>query len=116
MESNKDNKELWYKPAMMIFANISGWIAGPIILALIVGKWLDKKYNSEPWFFIGLTGVAFFISIFGILKILMKYIKDIESEAKSSKALGRPGSPGLAGSPDISKEMFREAKEKKDLK
>jgi F0F1-type ATP synthase assembly protein I len=88
MESNKDNKELWYKPAMMIFANISGWIAGPIILALIVGKWLDNKYDSDPWFFIGLTGVAFFISIFGILKILMKYIKDIEKEAREKREKG----------------------------
>ena len=73
---------------MMIFANISGWIAGPIILALIVGKWLDNKYDSDPWFFIGLTGVAFFISIFGILKILMKYIKDIEKEAREKREKG----------------------------
>ena len=72
---------------MVMFANISGWIVGPIILALIVGKYLDKKYDSDPWFFIGLTAVAFFISIFGILKILMKYIKEIEREAKEKKDL-----------------------------
>jgi len=85
MENYKNNNEVWYMPAIRMFANISGWIAGPIILALIVGKWLDKKYDSEPWFFIGLTGVAFFISIFGILKILMKYLKDIERETNIKK-------------------------------
>jgi len=84
---NKNNKQLWWQPAMVMFANISGWIVGPIILALIVGKYLDKKYDSDPWFFIGLTAVAFFISIFGILKILMKYIKEIEREAKEKKDL-----------------------------
>lgn len=70
-----------------MFANVSGWIACPIIIALFVGKWLDKKYNSEPWFFIGLTAIAFTISIGGILKILMKYLKDIEKEAKEKKDL-----------------------------
>ncbi|MFA6515409.1 MAG: AtpZ/AtpI family protein [Candidatus Paceibacterota bacterium] len=86
MENNK-TKELWWRPAMMMFANVSGWIAGPIIIALIVGKYLDKKYNSDPWFFLGLTAIAFFISIFSIVKIMMKYIKEIEKEAKEKKVL-----------------------------
>lgn len=89
----------------MIFTNISGWIAGPIIIALILGKYLDKKYNSDPWFFLGLTAVAFFISIFGIFKILMKYLKEIEREAKFNKV----------ESLDTSKEVFR-AKEKREQK
>ena len=72
---------------MMMFANVSGWIAGPIIIALIVGKYLDKKYNSDPWFFLGLTAIAFFISIFSIVRIMMKYIREIEKEAKEKKAL-----------------------------
>ena len=85
---NKDqNKELWWRPAMMMFANVSGWIAGPIIIALIVGKYLDKKYNTDPWFFLGLTAIAFFISIFSIVRIMMKYIREIEKEAKEKKAL-----------------------------
>jgi len=82
---NNQKKELWWRPAVMIFSNISGWIVGPIIIALILGKYLDKKYESEPWFFLGLTTIAFFISIFGILKILMKYLKEIEKEAKKNK-------------------------------
>jgi len=64
-----------------------GWIIGPIIIALVVGKYLDKKYSTTPWFFLGLTAIAFFISIFSILKILMKYIKDIESEINKEKEL-----------------------------
>jgi F0F1-type ATP synthase assembly protein I len=82
---SKQNKELWWRPGVMIFTNISGWIAGPIIIALILGKYLDKKYNSDPWFFLGLTAIAFFISIFGIVKILMKYLKEIEREAKEKR-------------------------------
>ena len=79
---NKNNKELWWKPAVMIFSNVSAWIAGPIILALVIGKYLDKRYDSAPWFFIGLTIIAFTVSIGAIWKILVKYIKEIEKEAQ----------------------------------
>jgi len=68
-----------------MFANISGCVAGPIILALFIGKYLDKRYNSEPWFFIGLTVIAFIVSIVSIWKILKKYIKEIEREAKEKR-------------------------------
>ena len=81
----KKVKDLWWKPAVTIFSNVSAWIAGPIILALILGKYLDKRYNSAPWFFIGLTILSFIISITAIWKILQKYIKEIEKEAKDKK-------------------------------
>ena len=86
---NEDNKtkELWYMPAVRMVAGASGWFAGPIIIALILGKYLDNKYDSDPWFLIGLTGVAFIFSIFGILKILTKYLKEIEREADEKKKL-----------------------------
>jgi len=85
MENDNKVKELWYMPAIKMFANVSGWIAGPIILALIVGKYLDRKYDSSPWFFLGLTAVAFTISIFGIVKIMTQYIREIEKEARNKK-------------------------------
>ena len=81
MDNNK-NKDLWWKPAVMIFSNVSAWIAGPIILALIVGKYLDRRYGTAPWFFIGLTILSFIVSIGAIWKILLKYIKDLEKEEK----------------------------------
>lgn len=71
-----------WEPAVAIFSQVSGWIAGPIILALIVGKALDTRFGTKPWIFIGLTGFAFIVSIFGIMKILNKYLKDIEKEKK----------------------------------
>ena len=42
MESNK--KEVpWWQPALTVGSQVTGWIAGPIILALFAGKWLDKR-------------------------------------------------------------------------
>ena len=85
MDKKKDN--LWWKQAVLTFGNISGWIIGPIIIALFVGKYLDKRYGSAPWFFLGLTGLAFLVSIIGIWKILKKYLAEIEKEAKQKKQL-----------------------------
>lgn len=75
----------WYAQALQVFVSVSGWIAGPIIGALFLGKWLDKKYDSEPWLFLACIGLAFAISSFGIVKITLAYIKKIEKEAQDKK-------------------------------
>jgi F0F1-type ATP synthase assembly protein I len=66
----------------MIFANITGWIVAPVVLALILGKYLDKRFLTAPWFFLGLTIAAFFVTIFGILRLLKRYLKEMEEDKK----------------------------------
>ena len=78
---NKSQKP-WWQPGLIVFAEVTGWIAVPIIIALFLGRYLDEKYNSEPWFFLGLTGVAFIISCTGMVVVAGKYIKQIEKESK----------------------------------
>jgi F0F1-type ATP synthase assembly protein I len=70
----------WWKSGVEIFTAVSGWIAGPIIGALILGKYLDTRFDTKPWIFLGLTGLAFFISIFGIVKVVSKYMSRLEVE------------------------------------
>ena len=78
-------KKPFWQPALEIAVQVSAWIAGPIIIALFVGRWLDKKYNSEPWLFLACVGLAFLISSYGIVKISLNYIKKIEKEAQDKK-------------------------------
>ena len=71
---------------MLLFGRLSGWIAGPIIAALFIGKWLDKKYDSEPWIFLASVGIAFIISSVGIVreaKIVMNKIIEDEKKKKN---------------------------------
>ncbi len=70
---------------MEIFTQVSGWIAAPVILALVAGKALDTHFGTKPLIFIGLTGVAFLISSFGIVKVVGRYMKKIEEESKDKK-------------------------------
>lgn len=75
----------FWQPAILIFAQVTGWIAVPIVIALYVGRWLDNRYDSEPWLFIASMAVAFIISSIGIVRVTLGYIKKIEKEAKQNK-------------------------------
>ena len=78
----KDKKKLDWKPAFQIFSQVSTWVVVPIILALIIGKALDSHFGTDPWIFLGSTGFAFLISSYGIVRVVMKYMKTIEKEIK----------------------------------
>lgn len=91
--NNQDNKDInklpqgngpWWKPAMVIFSEISTWIAVPVILAVIAGKALDKHYNTGHFLLIILTVVAFAISAFGIVKAVRKFSAKIKKEEEKN--------------------------------
>lgn len=87
MEEGKP-KIPWWEPGMVLFARLSGWIAGPIIAAVFIGKWLDERYHSAPWLFLGVVGVAFIVSSIRIVreaKDMMNKIIEDEKKKKEEK-------------------------------
>lgn len=98
METNKnageelnnmvDKKEIlkaWWQPALIIFARFSSWIFGPVVIALFVGKWLDKKYGTEPKLLLGTVGFAFIISVVGLLRTAKEEYKKVNKKDKDKK-------------------------------
>ena len=89
MEAEKSNKNIdknyWWRIGLKIFAESSGWIAIPVIGALFLGKWLDDKYQTEPLYFLSITGIAFIISTIGIARLGMRYIREIEKGEKKER-------------------------------
>lgn len=75
----------WWQQGLVVFSEVTGWIVGPIIAALFLGRHLDNKYGTEPWWFLGLTGVAFIISSAGIVSITFRYLKQIKELEKEKK-------------------------------
>lgn len=85
MDKKSNERAPWWQPALVLFVKLSGWIAGPIILGVILGKWLDRKYGTEPWLFLITVGVSFFLSMFGIVRDSLREMKKIEEQAKKEK-------------------------------
>lgn len=84
MNNNRQQSE-WKRLGLMMWAQASGWIAGPVVAALLVGRWLDDKYDSKPWYFLSLTILAFILSSVGITLVGIRYMKKIEQEDKKLK-------------------------------
>jgi len=87
-------EKAWWEPAVEIFGRVSAWIVVPVIFSLVLGKHLDRRYGTSPWIFLSLTAVAFFISIFGIVKTVRAYIRKIESEDQKAKTGENNGKSG----------------------
>lgn len=75
-------EKAWWQPALAVFGEITGWLVAPILGSLWLGKYLDQQFDSDPWFYLGLTAVAFIITIIGLVRIGSKYIKQMESEKR----------------------------------
>ncbi len=71
--------------ALRVMVNISGWIAFPVIIGLFLGRWLDKRFETEPWLFLATIGVCFLISIYGLVINALKEFKKIEKEYADEK-------------------------------
>jgi F0F1-type ATP synthase assembly protein I len=84
-KQNMNNTGPWWKDGVQIFTQVSVWIVVPILLALFVGKSLDAHFGTKPIIFLILAGVGFLFSCFGIVRVVRKYLKEIQnlSEKKS---------------------------------
>ncbi|MCX6790580.1 MAG: AtpZ/AtpI family protein [Candidatus Gribaldobacteria bacterium] len=76
-----DNKE-FQRQGLQLFFQLSGWLIGPIVIALLVGQWLDQKYQTKPWIFFSCLMVAFICTCVGIVKESRQFIKDLENQGK----------------------------------
>ncbi len=75
----------WWQPAMVLFVELGGWIAAPIIGAMFIGTWLDEKYDTEPMLYFASVAVAFIISTIGIVKTAIKAMNDMTAAENQEK-------------------------------
>ena len=74
-QQNLNTRGPWWKPGMQVFSEVSTWIVVPVVVALIAGKALDKHYETSPFIFLSLTGIAFLFSCFKIVRVVKNYMK-----------------------------------------
>jgi len=89
MPENSQHREepdgSWWRPAVAIFGEVTGWIVVPIIGALYLGRYLDERNGTANLYFLGLTFLAFIISSIGIGIVGVKYIRSIEVSSTKEK-------------------------------
>lgn len=85
MSAGDPNTNKAWSIAIRTMSIASAWIVGPVLLGLVIGKWLDRKYSSGPWLMIISLSFFFLVSMFGIAKNALKEYRKIEEEAKKNK-------------------------------
>lgn len=79
MQQPNENKGPWWKAGVRMFSDISTWIIVPIIGALTLGKYLDRRFDTEPTLLLILSGLSFLITAYGILKTVRAYTKNLKN-------------------------------------
>ena len=80
-------KDNYLAISLRVLASITAWIAGPVIIGVFVGRWLDNKYHTEPLLLLVTIGFCFLISMYGLVINALKEFKKIEIEAEVEKKL-----------------------------
>ena len=68
---NKDTA--YYRLGFKIFADLTGIIAVPAVLAALLGKWLDARYQTSPRYILILFVLAFLFTASLIVKKAKRY-------------------------------------------
>ena len=87
LSSKNNDKEIWLKPGIEVFAQITAMIAGPIIFALYLGEWLDNKYQTTNKYLLICVGIAFVITNTGLVLMTLKAKKKLAEKSESEKEL-----------------------------
>lgn len=90
MDKNSDTNSPWWQPHLVLFFELSGWIAIPVLIGVYAGRWLDGRYDTEPWLFLISVGVAFIISMVGIVTKTVKLMDKITKENKKDEERRKP--------------------------
>lgn len=87
MEKRQDNKltEAWWKPALALFLRLSSWVAAPVLLGTFLGKYLDKRLDSEPLMLIAVVSFSFLISMYGLIKETTKEYRKISKTERDKQ-------------------------------
>lgn len=81
----KKQEKAWWQPGLMIFARSLSWLAGPVIISVFLGKWLDTKFGTDPWLLVISVGIAFIVSMVGIIGESTKQFKEIEKDGRQEE-------------------------------
>lgn len=86
---NKNNQlkrdKSWMRPALSMFARLNALVVIPVIIAIILGKWLDKKYGTEPWLLFATATIAFIFTMIALARRTQVEFKKLDESANNKQ-------------------------------
>ena len=83
MKEKKDNSFGWL--ALSFAWELGYSIVVPLVLLALLGRWLDKKFNSSPLFFLSFVVFSVFLTSFIVYRKYRTVVKEIEKREEKSK-------------------------------
>jgi F0F1-type ATP synthase assembly protein I len=77
-----NNKSSFPWKSLNLALSLAGIVVIPLVLAALAGRWLDNRFGTWPWIFLGMTLFVFVISNIFIVFRSMKAMQEIEQEGK----------------------------------
>ncbi len=72
-------------PGTKLALSMSGWLVGPVVIATVLGHFLDQRYGTKPWFFLISLGLAFTLSSIGLVRTVSETLKELGQTAEQKK-------------------------------
>ena len=85
MAEKEKKEENWWQAPLVLFSKLSVYVAGQVVVATFIGKWLDEKYQTEPWLLLACVGLAFVISMAVLVKTAEEEFKKINNQDTITK-------------------------------
>jgi len=77
------NQEDSWRSGLRLAILMSGWLVGPVVIATVVGYFLDQRYGTKPWLFLISLGLAFTLSSLGLVKTVNDSLKELNEDKKA---------------------------------
>ena len=84
----KDHEKPWWYEALFVFSKVTAWIVFPVLIALFLGKYLDKRWGTAPYAFFGLIAFSFVISVIMMVRIILAHASSLEAKDIRKKENG----------------------------
>jgi hypothetical protein len=81
MENKEVNKNSIWRPVLFFYARTTGWIVIPLVLAMLLGNFVQKSVGSQVLFFI-IIALGFAVTCYGIYKEIKDYKKTLQEKIK----------------------------------
>jgi F0F1-type ATP synthase assembly protein I len=79
-KSDKKNQETW--SALSLAWQLGYSITIPLIVLALLGRFLDKKFNTSPWLLLAGIFLSLIVSTFAVYSKTIKIIGATEKEEK----------------------------------